>query len=154
MHAFGTRQLKKTSAPYASMWMIVRYHASKHVVDDVIEWLRKDYESVFEDGSGKMKVHRGNTHTYLGMTLDFPVKKQILISMTEYVREIVSAWDKAAPRIDELGFEKVQPKRRRKGKTSAAPENLFKVDEDAKKLSPIQATAFHNIVAKALYLVK
>jgi len=32
-------------------------HASKQVVDNVIEWLRKDYESVFEDGSGKMKIH-------------------------------------------------------------------------------------------------
>jgi len=109
-------------------------HASKQVVDDVIEWLRKDYESVFEDGSGKMKIHRGKTHTYLGMTLDFSTAKQIRISMTEYVKEIVAAWDKAAPRIDDHGFVKVKSKRGRKGRSSAAPENLFRIDEDATKL--------------------
>jgi len=49
---------------------------------------------------------------------------------------------------------KVPTKRGRKGRSSAAPDNLFKVDEDAEKLSPVRATAFHNIVAKALYLVK
>jgi hypothetical protein len=31
---------------------------------------------------------------------------------------------------------------------------LFKVDEDAKKLDTEQSKAFHNIVAKALYMVK
>ena len=129
-------------------------HASRHVVDSVIEWLRKDYESVFEDGSGKMKVHRGKIHTYLGMTLDFSTAKQIRISMTEYVKEIVAAWDKATPETDEQGFVKVPIKRGWKGRSSAAPDNLFKVDDDAEKLSPVQATAFHNIVAKALYLVK
>lgn len=39
-------------------------------------------------------------------------------------------------------------------KTTAAPEDLFKVDKDATKLSPEKATAFHNIVVKAIYLVK
>ncbi len=36
----------------------------------------------------------------------------------------------------------------------AAPEDLFKVDEDVTKLDVKQSTAFHNIVAKALYMVK
>ncbi len=31
---------------------------------------------------------------------------------------------------------------------------MFKVDEDATKLDTEQSTAFHNIVAKALYMVK
>ena len=40
-------------------------------------------------------------------------------------------------------------------KTSAPPENLFKVDDDCKKLNLKKATAFHNIiVAKALYITK
>ena len=30
-------------------------HVSKKVVDKIIEWLRENYESIFEDGSGKMK---------------------------------------------------------------------------------------------------
>jgi hypothetical protein len=46
-------------------------HISPNVVSDTIDWLRSEYENVFEDGSGLMKVHRGKTHKYLGMSLDF-----------------------------------------------------------------------------------
>jgi hypothetical protein len=126
-------------------------HASEAVVGQTIEWLRKNYESVFEDGSGKMKINRGKIHKYLGMTLDFSTKQQLKISMFEYVSDILAAWEKA-PKTESDGF--VLVKRGKKGKTTAAPEDLFKVDEDATKLNPEMATAFHNIVAKALYLVK
>jgi hypothetical protein len=37
-------------------------------------------------------------------------------------------------------------------KSSAAPENLFMVNEDCKKLSNEAAAAFHTILAKALYV--
>jgi urease gamma subunit len=39
--------------------------------DHFIETLREECESVFKDGSGKMTVHRGKVHDYLGMRLDF-----------------------------------------------------------------------------------
>jgi hypothetical protein len=42
-------------------------HVSNQVVVQTIVWLRQDYESIFEDGSGKMKVSRGKVHKYLGM---------------------------------------------------------------------------------------
>ena len=45
-------------------------HHKPKVMDRMIEWLRKEYESIFKDGSGKMTVSRGKVHTYLGMTLD------------------------------------------------------------------------------------
>jgi hypothetical protein len=48
----------------------------------------------------------------------------------------------------------VESKRVRKGKLCAAPEDLFKVAENAIKLNTEQSTAFHNIVANALYMVK
>ena len=115
--------------------------------------MKRDYESIFEDGSGKMTVSRGKVHKYLGMNLDFTVKKQVKISMVEYVKEVIAAWDKA-PKLDEDGFTIVTSKRGCKTKASAAPENLFKTNEDAKKLMTEMSTAFHNIVAKALYLVK
>jgi hypothetical protein len=44
-------------------------HKSSAVIDDTIAWLRIKYESIFEDGSGQMKVHRGKTHKYLGFLL-------------------------------------------------------------------------------------
>ena len=128
-------------------------HVSGKVIDNIIDWLRRDYESIFEDGSGAMAVHRGKVHKYLGMTLDFSTKRQVKISMIDYVKEVVAAWDNA-PKHNNDGFTEVKSKRGRKSKSSAAPEELFKVDEDATKLNTEMATAFHNIVAKALYVVK
>ncbi len=128
-------------------------HASNHVVEQTIEWLRRDYKSIFKDGSGKMKVSRGKVHKYLGMTLDFTTKGQVKISMVDYVKEVVDAWDKA-PQLDNDGFAMVKSRRGTKGKKCAAPEDLFRIDKDLTKLNTEMSTAFHNIVAKALYLVK
>jgi hypothetical protein len=69
------------------------------------------------------------------------------------VKEVIAAWDKAAKPYDD-GFKIVESKSVRKSKKCAAPEDLFKVDEDSTKLDVKQSTAFHNIVAKALYMVK
>jgi hypothetical protein len=87
------------------------------------------------------------------MTLDFLTKRQVKISMVDYEKEVIEAWDKA-PKTDTDGFKLVESKRGRKAKSSAAPEDLFRVDKDATKLGMEQITAFHNIVAKALYMVK
>ena len=38
-------------------------HKSKKVVDTTIEWLKGEYEVIFHDGSGAMKVCRGKLHT-------------------------------------------------------------------------------------------
>jgi hypothetical protein len=46
-------------------------HEYSKVVDEMIKWLQAKYESIFEDGSGVMKVHRGKIQKYLGMSLDF-----------------------------------------------------------------------------------
>ena len=46
-------------------------HVNSKVNDELIETLQSEYENVFEDGSGKMKVTRGKLHEYLGMTLDY-----------------------------------------------------------------------------------
>jgi hypothetical protein len=70
-------------------------HISKKIVNNIIEWLWKNYESIFEDGSGKMKVSCGKVHKYLGMTFDFTTKQQVKISMVEYMKELILAWEKA-----------------------------------------------------------
>ena len=45
-------------------------HRRSKVNDRMIKWLRQEYESILEDGPGKMTVSRGKVHKYLGMTLD------------------------------------------------------------------------------------
>jgi hypothetical protein len=110
-------------------------HKDPKEMDKMIQWLREEYKSIFEDGSGKMVISRGKVHTYLGMTLDYTTPGQVKISMFSYVAEIIAAFDKA----DSGGVGT---------KTSAAPANLFKIDKDCKKLTPKRATEFHNLVAK------
>ena len=94
-------------------------HVLTKVVDTMVKWLRKEYESIFEDGSGQMTVSRGKVHTYLGMTLDYRTKGCVKVTMLDYVEEIIDAFEKADPKSSGT-------------KTSAAPDNLFKVDEDCK----------------------
>jgi hypothetical protein len=52
-----------------------------------------------------------------------------------------------------IAFEKAEPKGAGT-KSSAAPDNLFTVNEDCEKLPPDKAVAFHNLVAKTLYTTK
>jgi hypothetical protein len=88
-----------------------------------------------------MAVSRGKIHTYLGMTLAYTTPGQVKITMLDYVQEILDAFEKAEPKGGGT-------------KTSAAPSNLFKVDEDCEKLNEKQAIAFHNLVAKTLDATK
>ena len=37
----------------------------------MIKWFRQEYDTIFEDRSGKMSVSRGKVHEYLGMTLEY-----------------------------------------------------------------------------------
>jgi hypothetical protein len=116
-------------------------HRKKKVVDSMIECLRQEYESIFEDGSGAMTVRRGNVSKYLGMTLYCTVCGQVKITMFNYFNEILAAFDKAEPKVGGT-------------KSSAAPESLFKVDEYYDKFKQDKAVEFHNLVAKTLYTTK
>jgi hypothetical protein len=107
----------------------------------MIDWLWQEYESIFEDGSGQMTVSRGRVHKYLGMTVDYTICGRVNILMLDYVDEIINAFDKAEPK--EGGT-----------RSSAAPDDLFKVGEDCEKLPPDKAVEFHNLVAKILYPTK
>ena len=46
-------------------------HVDEAVNEAFIERVRQEFEEIFEDGSGKMKVTRGKVHDFLGMTLDY-----------------------------------------------------------------------------------
>jgi hypothetical protein len=61
--------------------------------------------------------------------------------MFDYVNEIINAFDKAELKGGGM-------------KSSAAPDDLFKVDKDHEKLPPEEAVEFHNLVAKTLYATK
>jgi hypothetical protein len=96
-------------------------HRKTKFMDIIIEYLRQEYESIFEEGYGAMTVIRGKIHEYIGMTLDYTACGQVKIIMFDYVDEIITAFDKAEPKGGGT-------------KTSAAPDSLFKVDASCEKL--------------------
>jgi hypothetical protein len=65
------------------------FHESSAVIDDTIAWLRVKYKSIFEDGSGQMKVHKSKTHKYLDVSLDFSHKGQYRVTMHDYIDGIL-----------------------------------------------------------------
>jgi hypothetical protein len=97
-----------------------------------------------------MKLHRGKVHKYLGMSLDFSHKEQCCVTMYDYLDGILEAFDEA---VKKHGEGNTTVKKRRCVKT-AAPDNLFVVNEDCKKLSLEAAVSFHTIVAKTLNVTK
>ncbi len=96
-------------------------HKSSAVINDTIAWLRVEYKSIFEDGLGQMKVHRGKTHKYLDMSLDFSHKGQCRVTMHDCIDEILQAYDLAIKNHDD-GYQIVK---KRHSKKSAAPDNLL-----------------------------
>ena len=86
------------------------------------------------------------------MTVDFSSKGLTKISMIDYIKDIVSAsaWDEKSNTKVSDSFKTYLNKS--KGQLTAAPSNLFMVDETSMKLPEAQKMAFHNIVAKALYV--
>jgi hypothetical protein len=113
-------------------------HRKIKVMDSMIEYLRKGYENIFEDGSGTKAVIRGNMHKYIDMNVDYTVLGQVKITMLDYVNEIIDAFDKAEPKGGGT-------------KSTVAPESLFKVDESCEKIKQDKSVEFHNLVAKTSY---
>jgi hypothetical protein len=75
-------------------------HKSVKVKDNTIDWLRRDYESIFTDGSGEMKVSRGKRHKYVGMTLDFTNDGVVTVTMIDYIDDVIKTWDDACAKLD------------------------------------------------------
>jgi hypothetical protein len=99
-------------------------HKSIKVVDESIDWLQAEYESIFEDGLGEMNIHKGKVHNYMVRSLDFSHKGQCRVFMYDYLDGILEAFDEAANKNGE-GY--ITVKKRHCVKT-AAPDNLFGVN--------------------------
>ena len=86
------------------------------------------------------------------MSLNFSHDNQCKVTMIDYVDEIVAACNKVLSELDD-GFSAVK-KKSNPARTSVAPDDLFVVNKDAKKLSKEGSTAFYNLAAKTLYVSK
>jgi hypothetical protein len=110
-------------------------HLDKHVNDEFLHWLKAMYAS---DGIGEEKATRGLKHDYLGMILDYTLSGTLKVDMTQYVKAVIEEFPEKSS-----------------GKSACAwSENLFKVNEDAKKLDKKTAAIFHTFVMKGMFLWK
>jgi hypothetical protein len=105
-------------------------HVKRSVVDDVIR--------VIESKFGTMTKSFGNSHTYLGMQIEFTSDGAVQIDMSDYIKEAIEMF----------------PEDCEKGATSPAALHLFKTNPDGILLSKIDRELFHSIVAKLLYVGK
>ena len=111
-------------------------HKKKTVNDEFAKWLEETYGQ-----HGKVKIHCGKVHDYLGMKLDYSEKKKIKIDMRDYVKGMLDSF----------------PIKFKKGETATTPtgEDLFgQKSRNDKKLQEDKAEAFHTTAAQGLFLTK
>ena len=84
---------------------------------------------MIEYGFGAMQVNSGKVQKYIGMTLAFTTLGQGNITMLDSIDEIINTFDKSYPTGGGT-------------KSSAAPDIIFKVDEDCKNLIPKKLWSF------------
>ena len=109
-------------------------HVNSKVNDEFAAWLVKKYGA-----DGKVKVHRGKVHDYLGMTFDYSKKGKVIIDMIPYVEDMLDEFPKNF-QANEVA-------------ATAAADSLF-AKGHGKKLSPERSDLFHRIVAKGLFVCK
>ena len=105
-------------------------HVDPKVNDDFHKWLQREYGQVKE-----VTATRGPRHVYLGMTLDYSVKGEVKIDMTDYVEEMIDVF----------------PTKLTGKVSSPANEKLYET-APGKTLNSAKADVFHTMVAKALFL--
>ena len=109
-------------------------HADKQIVEEIITGLNERYGK-----ETPISVHRGQVQEYLGMTIDYTQKGKVSFSMPQYIEDLLSEC----------------PDSIMKGtSTTPAANHLFQVNENAEKLSAMDAVLYHHLVAKLLYLGK
>ena len=108
-------------------------HVDPAVNDEIIASLNAEYGQV-----GEMTVRRGKIHDYLGMKLDFSNPGKFVVDMEEYLDEMLSGVPD-----DMAGIA-----------TTPAADHLFKVRDNAPKLSQERADMFHRITAQMLFVAQ
>ncbi len=86
-------------------------HRSPRVVTNIIEKLDKEYGSM-----DRLTVTRGPVHEYLGMTIDFRVKRECAFSQYDFVKKLINS----LPDSLQSAY-----------RNTPAPEYLFKVKEES-----------------------
>ena len=109
-------------------------HEDRRVNDTFKKWLQDKYGE-----HGKVKVHHGTKHDYLGMVLNYREKGKIAVDMSDYIKDM-------------LGEFPVKFKDKEKVATPAA-DHLFE-EGNGRRLDCNWAETFHMVIAKELFISK
>ena len=99
---------------------------------DVIEEVLKKLSEVYID----ITIHKGDIHSYLGQTFDFSIQKNVKITMSGYIDDLLAEYE-----VEGCA-------------STPATDKLFVIDPDASCLDAVRAEQYHSRVAKLLYLAK
>ena len=84
------------------------------------------------------------------MRLDFTTDGVVTVAMIEYIDDVIKEWEEAISKLND-GCKRVISRQRI---ATAAPDNLFKVNDDQVKLGTVKAKYFHKILAMMLNVTK
>jgi hypothetical protein len=109
-----------------------------HEDPNVVTSLIADLEEAFGK-EAPLTVTRGKRHEYLGMTIDYSIPGKVLITMQDYIQNM----------LDEL------PEDMNGIANTPAAEHLFKINTvNPTNLNEEQSMLFHHYTAKLLFLCK
>jgi hypothetical protein len=111
-------------------------HKKSSVIDEFLKWIVRTYGKI-----GRVKITRGKTHEYLGMTLKYTEDGSFIVDMTSYVQSMIDSF----PEEDLSSEKKVN---------SPWTDNLFKISPESIDLSKAMAEQFHTTTAQGLFLCK
>jgi len=100
---------------------------NEDTIEELIDALTAKYQT--------LTVHRGNVHSYLGITWDYSTLGRVKITMEKYVKDVLDGYDVTGRAA------------------TPASVNLFEIRE-SELLDSDDSIEFHSRVAKLLYLAK
>ena len=108
-------------------------HSDPVVVTEIITKLQAEFGKELP-----LTVTRGKKHEYLGMEIDFSKEGKVVITMINYIEEMLEELP------DDMAGTAATP----------AANHLFDVQENGTKLDQQKSDFFHHNVAKLLFLCK
>ena len=109
---------------------------SKKTIDELIRALEIKYK--------QLKVHRGLTHNYLGMVLDFSTPCLVRIEQSGMIREITKT----------VGLDELQKTHgiKEPSITTPAADYLFSTSTSLPVLSTAEGKLIHSVTAKIMFI--
>ena len=109
-----------------------------HLIDNVLTAEIKITNRVFGRQDNPLTDHRGKSHDYLGMTINYSLHEKVNINMFDYIE----------------GFLREIPSSLKYDSVTAAANHFFEVGDDAPMLQPNDTKLCYHNVMRLLWLAK